>query len=204
LTLYHPANNILVMPSIPLRIFLLAIVFGLPSTLHADYLKNTDFKSDLSCWHGDGQRVFLKADGTEGAETDQGVTPVIRLTLSEHPQAVYQEFDTPDKPATMHIKVDIFASSDYKRSDQDQDYNRKWNSGGTYYAWRNAIPTADFWIRGGGVVRFFYKLSDATPGSWVTVEGNFKNLEELGTRSVTFCVPAGAGTLYLKNPLAEP
>ncbi len=178
------------------------ITLALISPLHADYFKNGDLKEGIAGWHGDGERVFLKADGTEGADGDADVIPVIKLKLSSgQPREVSQEINLHDSPTTLHVKIEIFASADFKRSAFPQDYTKTWKTG-TYY-WSNIIiPSCDFWIRGGP--GWFYKLAQATPGSWSTVEGSFDNLESVQTRVISFCVPPGSGTLYLKNATAVP
>ncbi|MCE0497918.1 MAG: hypothetical protein LV481_08250 [Methylacidiphilales bacterium] len=172
------------------------------SPLLADYLFNGDMKDGTSGWQGDGEQAFLKADGTEGADSDPGVTPVIKLKLSrEHPRLVSQEFDLRDNPTSLHVKVDIFASSDFERSSSPQDYTKTWEKGS--YSWTGiVIPSCDFWIRIGP--GWSYKLAQATPGSWTTVTENLDDIERVPSRVICFCVPCGQGTLYLKNASVVP
>src|SRR5580693_7739441 len=88
-----------------------------------NYLKNTDFKEGSQCWRGDGQAAFLKPDGTEGEEGDPGAVPVIRVALSKGQlHSVFQEFQTADAPGKLHIKVEVYASVDFKRSNRASDY----------------------------------------------------------------------------------
>ncbi len=193
------------MRALSLTILAAVIVVGiLPLSVRADYLKNTDLKEGLSCWSGDGEAAFLNPDGTEGAEGDQGVIPVIKLPLSRgSSRAIYQEFEAPDTSTTMHIKVDVFASADFKRSKFEEDYSKDWTAGGTWYWSGIVIPTVDFWIRGGDS-GWFYKLSNLKAGAWTTVTGSFQGLAKTQDRVVNFCVPAGEGTIYIKNPSANP
>ena len=180
----------------------------LTSPLRADYLKNANLQDDYSCWHGDGERVFLKADGTEGTEADLGVTPVIKLSLSSHVSSVYQEIETRDEPTTMHVKVSVFASNDFKRNVPENAYSKAWDGDGAWY-WGGGIPVAtvipnvDFWIRGGGH-GWYYKLAHLTPNAWVTVEGSYQGIEKATSQIVNFLVPPGTGAVYLKNPLVGP
>jgi hypothetical protein len=177
----------------------------MPLTLQADYLKNTDFKEGLSCWRGDGKTAFLNPDGTEGAEGDKGVTPVIKIALSHgQPRAVYQDYETRDNPPTQHIKVDVFASNDFKRSTFANDYTSSihWQPGGVWYWSAEAIPNVDFWIRGSP--GFIYKLANLKPGEWVTVDGFWDSAPPAQDRSAYFIVPPGEGTVYIKNPAARP
>jgi len=178
----------------------------MPLSLQADYLKNTDLKAGLAGWHGDGASAFLNSDGNEGAGGDPAAIPVIKISLSKaQPHTVYQEFDTTDTPTSLHIKVDVFASSDFKRSTFPQDYTKEWTPGGTWYAPRDFIVDVDFWIRGSGGRRFFYKLANnLKPGNWTTVTGNFQGLSRDRDRVVNFCVPPGEGTIYIKNPSVTP
>jgi hypothetical protein len=176
---------------------------ALPIPLLANYLDNTDFKSGLAAWHGDGETAFLKPDGTEGAEGDAGSIPVLKIKASRgHSVSAYQEFDTRDNPSTMHVKVDVFASSDFLRSIFASDYTKEWKAGGTWYWSAIVIPTTDFWIRGGP--HSFYKLIDVKPGNWVTLDGHFQGLDPADSHTMNFCVAPGEGTVYLKNPVVEP
>jgi hypothetical protein len=173
--------------------------------VQADYLSNGDLKNGIVGWHGDGEAAFLNADGTEGAEGDAGVTPVIKLALSKgQPRAVYQEYETRDNPTTQHIRVDVFASNDFKRSTFASDYSTdiNWKPGGVWYWSAGAIPKVDFWIRGSP--GFIYKLANLKPGQWVTVDGRWDSPPPGEDRAVYFFVPAGEGTVYLKNAVATP
>ena len=181
---------------------LTALLLALGGTIRADYIENGDISNGLVGWHGDGERAYLKADGTEGDEGDTDVTPVLKLKLSSgQPREVSQNINLHDSPTTLHVKVDIFISSDFKRSTFAQDYTKTWSSG-TYYWTAIIVPSCDFWIRGGP--GWFYKLTNAVAGKWTTVEGSFDNLEALQDRTISFCVPPGTGTLYLKNISASP
>ena len=169
-----------------------------------NFLKNADLKGGIAGWHGDGEPALLKADGTEGADGDANVTPVIKIPLSSgDSRTVYQEISTRDLPTTMHVKVEVFASSDFKRSTRADDYSIDWKPGGTWYWSAIAIPNVDFWIRGGGNNGWFYKLASLKPGAWITVDGRFEGLHLDEDSVVTFCAPPGHGTVYIKNPLAE-
>ena len=180
---------------------LLAAVLAVP--LRADYLVNSNLKEGIVCWSGGGESKFLKADGVEADETDPGAVPVIKLTLSRgSSSAVYQEFETRDKPTTLHIKVDVFASLDFQRSKFPEDYSITLKPGDTWYRPNIIVPTVDFWIRGGP--GWFYKLANLKPGKWVTVSGSFEGLTDDENRAVYFCVPPGEGAVYLKNPVVTP
>jgi hypothetical protein len=177
----------------------------MPFLLQADYLKNTDLKEGLASWHGDGDAAFLNPDGTEGAEGDKDVIPVIKIALSKgSPRTVYQDYETRDNPTSQHLRVDVYASSDFKRSTFASDYspNINWHAGATWYWTGVAIPNVDFWIR--GAPGFLYKLANLTPGQWVTVEGQWDSSPLAEDRVVAFIIPPGDGTIYLKNPSATP
>ena len=186
----------------------LAVLFlaGLMSfSLQADYLKNTDLKEGFACWNGDGEAAFLNPDGTEGAEGDKGVIPVIKLVLSKgESRAVYQEYETKDDPKTQHIRVQVYASNDFKRSTFATDYSPEinWKAGGTWYWTGEEIPNVDFWIRGSP--GFIYKLANLKPGQWVTVDGRWDSPPPAEDRAVYFVVPPGEGTVYLRNAAATP
>jgi hypothetical protein len=173
-------------------------------SLQADnQIKNGDLKDGMSGWHGDGSLVYLKADGTEGSDTDTDAIPVIKMHLRGESQSVFQDYEAKDTPTTLHVKVDVYASSDFKRSTDSNDYNIQWKAGGTWYWSALVIPNVDFWIRGASSTNC-YKLADLKPGAWTTVEGRFEGLPKDLDRSIDFCVPAGHGAVYIKNITVEP
>jgi hypothetical protein len=164
----------------------------MPLSLQADYLKNTDFKEGSQCWRGDGQAVFLRPDGTEGAEGDKGVIPVLKITLSRsQPRCVYQEFPTKDAPGKLHIRVEAFASADFKRSSRSSAYQMD-----------DYMPITDFMIR--SMPDYDDKTSDLKPGEWVTVDSKWEALTPADNRAVYFFVPPGEGKVYIKNPSVTP
>lgn len=177
-----------------------------------DYLINTDLQEGLSGWHGDGETVFLKPDGTEGGQTDPGAVRVFKLRLSSTPRSIYQEFRTSDYPATLHVKVDIYPSADYQRSHSPGDYTPELlGSARGNFEWPAfGVPQADFWIKAGpastrgGFEYWYFVTAYARQGQWLTVEHTFDDVERIDDRSVYFCVPPGVGTLYLRNPSVKP
>lgn len=172
-------------------------------SLHADnYLRNADMKNGFSSWRGDGNTAFIKPDGTEGVDGDPDVIPVIKMTLGGQSRSVYQEIETRDKPTTMHVKLEIFASSNFKRSDNKSDYNTFWKPGSVWYWSAIVIPEVDFWVRG-GMNTWFYKVINLKPGAWTTLDGHFENQDPNQDRVIDFCVPAGKGTIYIKNPVVD-
>jgi hypothetical protein len=170
--------------------------------LQADYLTNTDFSDGISGWHGDGEAAYLKADGTEGAEGDVGVITVIKLPLAERSShSVYQEFDTRDHPKTLQFKVDVYASSDFKRSASPDDYTSEVSNfqAGTTLIWSEiAVLNVDFWMRldPGS----YYKMDNLKPKTWVTLKVKWDSIEDDESRKIYFCVPPGDGFVYIKNP----
>jgi hypothetical protein len=173
---------------------------GVSLSLGADYLKNTDLSEGFSCWHGDGESAFLAPDGTEGQQGDKGVVAVIKVPLSKGGvRSVYQEYDTKDNPKTQHLHVEVFASSDFKRSTFAADYSQdiNWKAGSLWYWTGEAVPNVDFWIR--GAPGFLYKLANLQPLKWVTVDGHWDSPPPADERSVYFFVPPGEGTIYLRN-----
>jgi len=174
-------------------------------SLQADYLTNTKLTEGLAGWRGDGEIAYLNPDGTEGAEGDKGVITVIKLTLSKGSvRSVYQEFDTKDHPTTQHLRVEVYASSDFKRSTFASDYSQdiNWKPGGTWYWTGEAVPNVDFWIR--GAPGYLYKLANLKPGAWVTVDGHWDTPPPADSRAIAFMVPPGNGVIYLRNPSATP
>jgi len=190
------------MRSFPLRwLSVLVLVTAWSAPLRAEYLVNTDFKDSIAGWRGDGQAANLLANGTE----DPTGTPVIKIILSAgSSREVYQEIETRDTSTSLTIKVDVFASPDFKRSSFKQDYTIDWKPGSMMY-WSDMVtPNVDFWIRGGRGFGWFYKLTNLKPGVWTTLKAHFQGLPQDESRIVNFCVPPGAGAVYIKNPSVMP
>ena len=104
------------------------LAWMVPLSLQADYLKNTDLSEGFACWHGDGDPAFLDPDGNEADDGDKGAVPVIKITLSKgESHAVYQEYETKDNPKGLHIRVEVYASEDFKRSAFASDYSEDIN-----------------------------------------------------------------------------
>jgi hypothetical protein len=183
------------------------VAWAMMFPLRANYLDNPDFGVDLSSWHGDGERVYLKADGTEGTEADSDAVPVIKLALA-HGQArsVSQEIDLSDKPGGVHVQVDMYASSDFQRSKFASDYTvtERYK---TLWEYDEQVMDTDFWIRLGPGVEYFdwlYTIADAKPGKWETLKAWWPDAQKPGDHfTVYFSVPPGTGCVYLKNPIAD-
>ena len=81
-----------------------------------DLVQNADFKERTQGWHGDGHVVYLRPDGTEGDETDNGAVPVMKIALEKYQaHAIYQELCTKPVLARVQVSVEVFASADFKR-----------------------------------------------------------------------------------------
>ena len=182
---------------------------GMALPLRANYLTNTDFGIDLSGWHGDGERVYLKSDGTEGSETDSDAIPVIKIALAHgHSHYVSQEVDFKDKPDGVHVQVEIYVSADFQRSKFDTDYTVPQHFP-VMWEYDEQTINSDFWIRLGpndyyGYDEWSYTSGEAKPGKWVTVKAVWPAGEKAADHfTVNFCVPPGEGTVYLRNPVAD-
>jgi hypothetical protein len=190
------------------EILLLTTVLSLflAGPLHSfgdDILRNGNLQDGLSGWHGDGRLVYLLPDKTESDDASSGGIPVIKLRLSHDSSEVYQEYETHNSPTSLNISVDVMASSDFRRSDDKDLYTTTWSAGGTWYWTALAVPTVDFWIRGGPGT-YYYKLANLKANAWTTVKGHFENLPATDDHVVTFCVPPGDGAVYLKNAVVTP
>jgi hypothetical protein len=162
-------------------------------------LHNGDFSAGIAGWHGDGELTYLMPDGTEASDASTGGVPVLKLHLTGEPHAVYQEYDTPKMPSRQTITVEAMPSLDFKRSTDPSDYSIDWTSG-TWYWSALVLPKADFWIRGIGTdFMWYYRLASLKQGVWTKVEGKFSGLSQSETHTVNFCVPAGQGSVYLRN-----
>jgi hypothetical protein len=193
-------------------IFIQMVFFAISVPVHADYLTNTDLQQGMGAWHGEGETVFLKPDGTEGEETDPGAVAVLKMKLSpDKPRYIFQEIRTRDHPATLHLKVDIFVSDNFQASKSHDDYTPELSGCGGAFEWASfGIPQADFWIKAGpstfrdGNAYDYFVTGNAVKGKWATIDHTFDTVSKVDDRVVYFCVPPGIGTLYLKNPSATP
>jgi hypothetical protein len=183
----------------PVALAVLFLVGTDSMSLRADYLMNADLSAGFACWHGDGEPTFLDPDGTEGAAGDKGAVPVIRMALSKNEaRSVYQEIETKDEPKSVRVKVEVYASSDFKRSPFADDYSSdiNWKSSGTFTG-DQETPNADFWIH--DMPSTIYQLSDLKPGQWVEVDCDFDAATPVDERTISFNVPPGVGTVYIRN-----
>ena len=190
--------------TLPLVVIFSLVTVGSLRSFGDDILRNGNLQSGLSGWHGDGHLVSLDANGAEVDDSGPATTPAIKLRLSHDPQEVYQEYETHDTPTSLNISVEAMASGDFHRSDDKSVYTTTWSSGGTWYWSALAVPTADFWIRGGGSNTYYYKLSDLKAAIWTTIKGHFENLAPSEQHTVSFCVPPGTGAVYIRNAVVAP
>ena len=183
-----------------------AVLLGMtPFSLRADYLANGDMKDRMANWHGDGEVAFLAPDGTEGAEGDKDVIPVVKIALSKgQARAIYQDYETKSNAGSQHVHVEIFASVDFKRSKFDSDYtpDLTWKPGTHWYWSDGVVPKVDFWIH--LAPESFYKVSDLKPGQWVTVEGRCESGMASQAHTVAFVVPPGDGAIYIRKASVTP
>ncbi len=173
----------------------LGLMMGMAALAFGDnLLQNADFKEGAQGWHGDAKAVFLKPDGTEGDESDAGVTPVLRLTLARgHPLSVYQVIRSKDAAGKLNLSVEVFASIDFKRSTHPDDY-----------ALENdfTMPSVDLLIR--FMPDYWQQDSKLKPGAWVTVQQQLSGLSAADERSLFIVVPPGEGFIYIRKPSLTP
>jgi hypothetical protein len=178
---------------------MLALVLAMPA--RANYLGNTDLQQGFAFWHGAGEPAFLSSDGSEGAEGDKGVVPVIKIALSKgESRAVTQTYETKDDPKSLHVRLEVYASADFKRSVFAEDYSDdiNWKSNGQYFGSDTEVPQADFWVHDSP--SGLYQLAALKPGQWVTIEFDFDATRPTDERTIFLGVPPGEGTIYVRNP----
>ncbi len=188
--------------TLPLAVTFTFCCAAFASCFGDDILRNGDLHDGLSAWHGDGHLVYLKADNTEADEAGPDTTPVIKLNLEHDSSEVYQEYETRDTPGSLNVSVDVMAASDFHRSAEKNDYSITWSSG-TWYWSALVVPTVDFWIRGGPGM-LYYRLSTLKALVWTTVKGHFQGLTATDHHIISFCVPPGTGSVYVKNIAVTP
>lgn len=177
----------------------LVFAIGDPGATHAELLKNTEFGNGKAHWKGGGQVVFVKPDGTEGTASDPGTVRALRISLKKkEPQSVYQEFATKDRPKTLKVTVQYMASPDFKRTEDEKLYSISWTSG-TYFWTAVVVPHADFWVRVSP--GWLYRIGGQASTKWQTLQGTWNDALPVEERAIHFCVPAGEGNLYIKDPV---
>jgi hypothetical protein len=179
----------------PSLLLAVGLLFALSLPAFCDnLLTNTDFKNDSQGWHGDGHVVYLKPDGTEGDQTDTGVTPVLKIALAKgQPHAVYEVLRSKDAIGTLHASVEVFASTDFKRSTHADDYVVQDSF---------TMTVTDFMIRMSP--DFWEQDASLTPGNWKTVHADYTALQAVDERAIYFQVPPGDGFVYIRNPALTP
>lgn len=171
------------------------MLLGMTSVALCDNLiQNADFKEGTQGWHGDARVVFLKPDGTEGSETDQGAIPVLRLSLAKaHPLSVYQVIHSKEAAGKLSVSIEVYASIDFKRSTHASDYTLQDDF---------SMPVVDFMIR---FSPDWWEHDDKLKaGQWVPIRDTLSGLTSSDERSIFFIVPPGEGYVYLKNPSLTP
>jgi hypothetical protein len=178
----------------PIALMVVAILMlgTVPMALGDNLLKNADFKEGSQLWRGDGQAAYLKPDGTEGSELDKDAVPVLRVALSRGMRrTVYQEFTMNTVVSELNVQVQVFASTDFKRSTHAEDYVSD-----------GYLPAADFGFR--MMPDYSQRQAKLTPGEWVTAKATMSTYRPADSRIIYFIIPPGEGVIYLKNPSASP
>jgi len=160
-------------------------------------LFNPKFTEGTSGWHGIGEVVYLKSNGEESIDPVEGAVQVLKIPLKPTAsREITQEFTTVDQPTQLYMHLEMSASRDFKRGAEQDNSTAPWKANVTKVTSRVVIPNSDFWVRlGPGWV---YRTANVTP-NWTAIDVTFKNVAATRYRQISFCVPCGKGSVYIRN-----
>jgi hypothetical protein len=183
-------------------LLLLALFFTRAALADDNLLLNSDFNEDLAHWHGDCHIAYVRDNGTEGNAGDSDVKPALKINLLPHEVGVVsQDIIDHDKLTSLHFRVDILPSADFKPSQDDADYTHSLRYQKPGDSFQDAAEDAlhvDFWMR--FTPPWHYFLAAAVPGKWTVVATDAHGIGHHEERTIFFCVPPGQGALYLLHP----
>lgn len=199
---------------LPLMVCVIALVAGAANAV-ADGLDNGDFSKGKSKWLGEGQIVYLNADGSI-SPTDESksadplnaspkpkATPIVEIKLRNGQFAeLSQKFRTDKGTAALNVTVVYKGSPDFKLNDKATTFTKgnSWQAGTLWYWTAVVFPKADLTLRLDTHDGHSYKLEAVTPGGdWQTAKFRWESVKE--NQDVTFLIFAspGHGSLWVKS-----
>jgi len=179
----------------PFRVVLVVLAWFILTPAFANYLTNADLTDSLGGWNGDGERVYLRTDGTEGNADDKDAVPCIKLRLTDGVQSVTQEYETNDQPPSLHVTVQIYASKDLKIAPFPDDQT---TGDGSHYVGNVRVPDGDCWV--GEEPSHTRRGVPLKLGQWNAVDLVIRHMKQINDRTLSFNVPPGQGTIYIRTP----
>jgi hypothetical protein len=191
-----------------------ALVGGAANTF-ADGLDDGDFSKGKGKWLGEGQIVYLNADGTisptdESKSTDplgtsQKPKPTQIIELKLHTGQftnLSQRFRTEKGSAAMNVEVVYKGSSDFKLNDKATTFTKgnTWQAGTTWYWTSVAFPKTDLCLRLDRYDGHSYKLESVKPGAeWQTAKFRWESVKENQDVTLLILAAPGHGSLWVKS-----
>jgi hypothetical protein len=165
-------------------------------------LFNPKFAEGINGWHGIGQVVYLKSDGKESLSPVPGAVPVLKIPLKPtESREISQEFTTVGDPTQLHMHLELKASPDFKNNVAPAGNSDTWKSVEAKGAHEDDTSQSDFCVRLGP--DSVYRTANATR-KWTTLDYTFKHVVATRYRAISFCVPCGTGSIYVRNTLVAP
>ena len=177
------------------RVVLVVLAWFVLTPAFANYLTNADLTDSLGGWNSDGERVYLRTDGSEGTADDKDAVPCIKLRLGDNVQSVTQEYETQDQPPSLHVTVQIYASKDLKIAPFPDDQT---TGDGSHYVGTIYVPQGDCWI--GEEPSHFKHGIQLKLGKWNAVDTVIHRMKQVSDRTISFNVPPGQGVIYIRTP----
>jgi len=160
-------------------------------------LFNPQFAEGTSGWHGIGEVVYLKPNGQESVDPVEGAVQVLKIPLKPTAsREITQEFTTVDQPTQLQMHLEVSASADFKRAVRQDNTLVPWKANVTKVTPKIVTPQSDFWVRlGPGWVYYTAKATS----KWSAIDVTFKKVTASRYRQISFCVPCGNGSIYIRN-----
>jgi hypothetical protein len=170
--------------------------------------ENGDFQKGKSHWQGNGNVVYLNADGSVSETEEPGTTPAIEVKLNSNDfKELRQSFTTAKGEKRLGVSITYKGSADFEKNDKSTLYTpgNTWTDGGIWYWSALVAPKVDLCIRLDTPTGHCYKLAKVDPGgNWQTKTVTWDNVP--GDQEVTLFleVAPGKGSVLIKSLTVTP
>ena len=190
------------MPKMRNSILSLTLALATAASVEAQVLKNGDFAKGKAFWEGGGGKVIYLDDAGEPTNDKEKGQPVLEVNLSKtNLIEIRQRFTLAHGQKSMKATVIAKASADYVRNDKAQKWtpNNTWEPGG-WWVWSALVyPKVDFCMRVDANTHYYLPRSLKAGGAWQTLSGEFKDMNNQGSKVFNIVLPAGDGTIWIKS-----
>lgn len=167
---------------------------------HSQEIENADFAKGKSGWMGDGEVVYIDAQGEVSDTKKPEATPAIQIELSKTAwKGIRQRLRVKPDEAVINLVVQVKAGSGFKRADSSRLYTSDFKEGGQYGWSAEVYPKCDFLVRVKTDGWQYRPVSLAPVDTWKTVTQRFEGLKGR-QREIELLFPPGDGTVLLKGP----